>query len=216
MNGDLMPTLLKPGAMSEVDHEASIYMRESGILVPIEDEQLPKGGWMFGGCEDGDRTPEAAAHLRRKLNSLNGEVTCTQLLYITGGPAVASPHCPFYNLTYKGAVVAKGDELLFARIEKGLIAKPGKIRNFGHKPHCACGMCSVYKVDLWDNLRHSFECKDLVRTEFPNNFDYHAVLPHLDFTGYRDEERPFRTYYCNRRKFEMHYDKHTSQTRSAA
>lgn len=203
----------KPDYMTEEEYAAYRRMREANALVPINDALLPSGGWLVNGCEDGERAPEAIQHLRRRTKSLHGGIICTHLPLIVGGPASAVRACPFYELTYRDEVVALGDKLLFARIEKALLAKVGKIPNFANQPHCQCGMCRLHKVSIWDNFLFSIQCKDLVRKEFGDNFRQYAVLPHFDLSGYPEAgEEPgvYRTYHLQRGPFEKLLQRITS------
>ncbi len=162
-------------------------MVEAKALQVVVPKLMPAAGWGLVICGDGDVSPTAINTYLEMAKEGHGVDQCAHLITIDGGPAAASPDCPFHKLTYRGETKVTGADYILARVEGMLKIKnktERRIHNLGYEPHCFCGLCEETDVPVWHNFLWTIECKALMRREFPEVFKHHRIYPFIDYMGY--------------------------------
>jgi hypothetical protein len=195
--------------LSRTEYTAIKLMIEHGVLIPIDSQELPRGGFIKIACPDGDATPEMINHFHYgPCVEANGSTVCTHLVPITGGPGAMPGVSPMHSLVYKNVAWGNADTRVYSDMELALSVKRSahgnRVPNVALIPHAPCGMANLKNLSVWENFYLTILAKGMIRKEFPHTFESVKIMPHINFLGYPEAESPkgsFRTYLLRSKKF---------------
>ncbi len=162
-------------ANEQTDLELAKKLRDSGVLVEIQQELLPlNNGIIVVGCADGDQFCDRFDYLRQMLQDAGAQVR----------PHFITRHGGALRLVKDSPLNARGRQTdldLLDEIEEAMSLK--KIYTILLETHCKCGKCAHHGIDVETALALLTHAKERVLSSF-NNVTV-ATICHVDWAPNR-------------------------------